>query len=108
MPQLVQFYDRHATHRDKFEILAICIEPDGEMKSLEDLDRHLKPIVKNVWHGRQLPFPLLFDASFRTCESFGIDGFGKMLIDPQGRLVRGDEQTLAEKLKDTAETDPQH
>ena len=64
-----------------------------------------KPIVKNVWNGRQLPFPLLLDNSFRTCESFGIDGFGKMLIDPQGRLVQGDEKTLAEKLKDTAQRD---
>ena len=81
----MQFYDRHAAHRDKFEIVAFCIDHDGELKSLADLDRHLKPIVKNVWNGRQLPFPLLLDASFRTFQSFGIDSFGKMLIDPQGR-----------------------
>ncbi len=101
----MQFYDRHAAHRDKFEIVAFCVDHDGELKSLADLDRLLKPIVENVWNGRQLPFPLLLDASFRTCESFGIDGFGKMLIDPQGRLVQGDEKTLAEKLEETAQTD---
>jgi hypothetical protein len=102
----MRFYDEHAAHRDEFEIVAFCIDHDGELKSLKDLDRQLKPVVENVWNGRQLPFPLLLDASFQTCESFGIDGFGKMLIDPQGRLVQGDEKTLAKKLKDTAQTDP--
>lgn len=101
----MKFYDEHAAHRDKFEIVAFCVDHDGELKSMKDLDRQLKPIVENVWNGRQLPFPLLLDASFRTCKSFGIDGFGKMLIDPQGRLVQGDEKTLAEKLKEIAQTE---
>lgn len=104
LPQLVKFYDEHAADRDRFEIVAICVDHTGELKSLKDLDRRLEPIVKHVWNGRQLPFPFVLDASFRTCQSFGFDGFGKVLIDPQGRLVEGDEKTLAEKLKESPQT----
>jgi hypothetical protein len=103
LPQLMQFYDEHAAQRDKFEIVAFCVDHDGEMKSVADLYRHLKPIIENdAWNGRQqLPFPLLLDASLRTCKSFGIDGISvEVLIDPQGRLVQGDVKTLAEKLKE--------
>jgi hypothetical protein len=103
----MRFYDEHAAHRDKFEIVAICFDHAGEIKSLADLDRHLKPLLeKNAWKGRQLPFPLLLDASLRTCESFGFNDFsGEVLIDPLGRLVQGDHNTLAEKLKDTVQAD---
>ncbi len=82
------------------------MDPSGGLKSMADLDRELKPIVKHVWGGRMLPFPVMLDNTGKTLENFGLEGFGKMLIDPLGRLVRGDENTLAEKLKDTAQTDP--
>ena len=47
LPQLMQFYDEHAAQRDKFEIVAFCVDHDGEMKSVADLYRHLKPIIEN-------------------------------------------------------------
>jgi hypothetical protein len=37
--------------------------------------------------------------TFTTWERYGLPGMGTtILIDPEGRLVKGDETTLAEKL----------
>ncbi len=100
MPRLMKFYDDHKSQRDKFEIVSICIDCDGDLKSMADLDRALEPIVKYVWDGKSLPFPVLLDPTFRTWERFGLSGLGTViLVDPEGKLVKGDEQTLAEKLK---------
>lgn len=76
----------------RFDILTICIDEDGELKSIADLDRRLEPIVKHVWGGRPLPFPILLDNTFQTWERFGLPGLGTvLLIDPEGNLVKGDE-----------------
>jgi thiol-disulfide isomerase/thioredoxin len=100
LPKLMKFYEDHKAQRDQFEIISICIDYDGELKTLADVDRALEPIVKNVWHGKTLPFPVMLDPTFKTWETFGIDGLGTtILIDPEGKLVKGDETTLAEKLK---------
>lgn len=35
-----------------------------------------------------------------TLEHFGVPGYKTILIDPEGKLVEGDETTLAERLKE--------
>ncbi|HZZ27316.1 MAG TPA: hypothetical protein VFE46_04850 [Pirellulales bacterium] len=96
----MKFYEDHKAQREQFEIISICIDYDGELKTLADVDRALEPIVKNVWGGKTLPFPLLLDPTFKTWETFGIDGLGTtILIDPDEKVVEGGETTLAEKLK---------
>jgi hypothetical protein len=41
------------------------------------------------------------DSTFKTWERFGLPGLGTViLIDPEGKLVKGDEAMLAEKLKE--------
>jgi hypothetical protein len=100
IPELIAFYEDHAADRDRFEILSICIDPDGELQSVDDLDRHLQPFVKHVWQGKTIPFPILLDSTFETWQNFGIPGLGfELLVDPDGNLVDGDRKTLAEKLK---------
>jgi hypothetical protein len=100
LPRLMKFYDAHEAQRDQFEILSICIDTDGEFKTLADLDPRLKPIVENVWDGKTLPFPVLFDPTLKTWEAFGLNGLGDtILIDPDGNMVAGDDTMLAEKLK---------
>jgi hypothetical protein len=42
--------------------------------------------------------PILLDPSMTTLERFGVPGRETILIDPEGRLVEGDEKTLAKKL----------
>jgi thiol-disulfide isomerase/thioredoxin len=99
LPELMKFYEAHQSERDRFEILAICIDIDGEIKSIAELDKQLQPIIKYVW-GQPLPFPILLDPTFKTWERYGLPGLGTtVLIDPDGKLVKGDEKTLAEKLR---------
>jgi peroxiredoxin len=100
LPKLTEFYEEHASQRDRFEILALCTDCDNGFQSLADLDRGLEPIVKEAWKGKTLPFPVLFDPSFETMKRYGVLGYGTLLlIDPNGNLVEGDDQTLAERLK---------
>jgi thiol-disulfide isomerase/thioredoxin len=99
MPELIQFYEAHAEDRDRFEILSICIDTEGEIDSIAELDRRLEPIIKNAWGGKSIPFPILLDNTFETWRSFGIPGLGLvLLVDPAGNLVEGNLETLAEKL----------
>jgi thiol-disulfide isomerase/thioredoxin len=104
LPRLMKFYEDHKRDRDRFEILAVCIDPDDELKSMADVDRRLEPIIKNVWGGNRLPFPVLLDQTFQTWERFGLSGMGEiLLVDPQGRLVKGDDSVLARKLEERQE-----
>ena len=101
LPKLAKFYDDHKSQRDRFEILAVCIDCDEKMKSIAEVDQALEPIVKHVWGGKPLPFPLLLDPSITTLERFGVPGYRTILIDPDGRLAEGNETTLAGKLKES-------
>ena len=77
---------------------------DPSTRTMADLDRMLKPIVKVIWGGKELPFPVLLDNTTKSMESFGVELFGvTVLIDPTGRLVQGDESTLAAILKNGKE-----
>ena len=100
LPRLQKFDEEHAKQRLQFEIITICLDPEGELKSMADLDRVLEPIVKHVWNGKRLSLPVLLDSSFTTWERFGLNGMGQtMLIDPDGNLREGDEETLDKLLK---------
>ena len=71
------------------------------MKSIADVDKALEPIVKPIWGGKSLPFPILLDPTFKTWERFGLPGLGTVvLIDPEGKLMKGDEAVLAEKFQE--------
>ena len=73
------------------------------MKSIADVDRALEPIVNHVWGGKALPFPILLDPTFKTWERFGLPGLGTVIpIDPEGKLIKGDEVVLAEKKEQAA------
>jgi hypothetical protein len=98
LPSLARFYREHAADRDRFEIIAFCIDDDGELTSLAAVDQKLAPVVKHVWGGLALPFPVVLDASFQTMENFGFSTFGPQLVDPEGTLIKGDEAVLAKKL----------
>lgn len=103
LPSLAKFYEEHQKDRDRFEIIAFCIDDDGELTSMAAVDRGLAPVVTHVWGGKTLPFPIAVDASFRTMQAFGISTFGPQLVDPQGNLMKGDEKRVWEKLKEDTE-----
>ncbi len=97
MPGLIDLYDAHKKDREKFEILAFH---DGTVKDFAELDTKIVQARKRYWGGRDLPFPILLDATGQTIEDWGIHGFPTtLLIDPEGKLVGvAGEEKLAEKL----------
>jgi thiol-disulfide isomerase/thioredoxin len=99
LPKLSKFYEAHRTERDRFELVSICLV-EQNTRTMADLDRVLQPIVKKVWGGKELPFPVLLDNTTQSMESFGVELSGvTVLVDPSGRLVAGDASTLAAILK---------
>jgi hypothetical protein len=75
----------HAAHRDQFEIISICIDCEGGLKSKADVDWALEPIVRYVWGGNALPFAVQLDPTFKTWERFGLTGLGTVISDRPGR-----------------------
>jgi hypothetical protein len=94
---LIDLYEAHKNHRDKFEILAFH---DGTVKDFAELDPKLESPRKRFWRGRDLPFPILLDATGETIKDWGIHAFPTtLLIDPEGKLVgQAREEELEEKL----------
>ena len=97
LPSLARFRDKHKDDR-RFEIVAFH---DASVGSLAELDRKLteKGIRQKHWGGRDLPFPVLLDATRETLNRLQIHAFPMtILIDPQGRLRRGGVLELARAL----------
>jgi thiol-disulfide isomerase/thioredoxin len=97
LPRLMDLYEEHKDHRDKFEVLAFHVE---YAKDFADYDEKMKDVRKNIWQGKDLPFPVLLDGTKETVAAFGIRAFPTgILIDPEGKLVgEVSEEELEKKL----------
>jgi thiol-disulfide isomerase/thioredoxin len=97
IPNLIELYDEHRDHRDKFEILAFHVQYATDF---DDYDQKIKNAKKKYWNDQELPFPLLLDATKETLEAYGIHAFPTtILIDPEGKLVgEVSEEELEKKL----------
>jgi hypothetical protein len=85
LPELISIDEAHASHRDKFQILALH---DKNAKSFAELDPKLAKIKAAYWQNKDLPFPVLLDSTGTTEKAYGIRGYPTgVLIDPQGKLV---------------------
>ena len=105
LPELTRFFEEHAADRDRFEILSICNTEMEKAQTIEAFDTLAAPLVKDIWGGKELPFPVLVDGEGKTAGVYGIHGWPTvLLIDPEGHLVKdGDEKVLAEKLAEKYE-----
>lgn len=101
LPRLREFYEQHASARERFEILTICDTSSDNVKTMEEFESHSANLVRNVWGGKKLPFPVLVDGEGRTAKSFGIVRRPTLLlVDPDGNLVKdGDLKMLANLLE---------
>ena len=95
----MRFQADHARQADQFEIVTVFLDVDGKIRTTPQLEKAMKPIVQHVWSGKTLPFPILVDPSYRTCETWGLSGYGEqVLINPEGKIVAGDLLTLQNLL----------
>jgi hypothetical protein len=44
----------------------LFIDYDGGLHSIADVDRALEPVMKHVWRGKTVLFPILLDLTFQT------------------------------------------
>jgi hypothetical protein len=97
LPGLIDLYETREKDRDKFEIIAFH---DGTVKDFKELDEKLQKVKETYWRGRDLPFPILLDATGQTIKDFGVRAFPTtILIDPEGKLVgEAREEQLEAKL----------
>jgi thiol-disulfide isomerase/thioredoxin len=101
LPKLSKFYEEHKTDRDRFEILAICNNWNDDVRTMKEFDRLAAPIVDAKWDGKPLPFPILIDGDGKTFEAYGVGSVPTtLLIDPDGNLLNGNDEVLAEKLRE--------
>jgi hypothetical protein len=94
---LIDLYQAHKNQHDKFEILAFH---DGTVKDFADLDQKMESPKQKYWNGRDLPFPILLDATGQTIKDWGVGHFPTtLLIDPEGKLIgEAGEEELEKKL----------
>lgn len=94
---MIDLYEAHKKDRDKFEILAFH---DGTVKDFAELDKKIERPRNRFWGGRELPFPILLDATGQTIKDWGVSAFPTtLLIDPEGKLIgEAQEKELEEKL----------
>ena len=100
LPGLMKFYDEFKDRRKDFEIIAFH---DTKAKTFAELDPKLASVKSQFWGGRDLPFPILLDATGNTLRSFGVSSFPTIIvIDPKGKVVKhGGEHTVREHLMKT-------
>ncbi len=94
-------YEEFKDRRKEFEIVAFH---DASAKSLAELAQRIAKVKQEVWGGRDLPFPVLMDATGATVEAYEIRMFPTvLLIDPEGNLVRnGSEAMLRQRLRESS------
>ena len=61
LPELMAFYDKHGVQRDRFEILAFCVDVSETLANIPALEKHLADVKRVLWSGKDLPFPVLLD-----------------------------------------------
>ena len=57
LPRLVKFYEEHQAQRDRFEVVSICVDCNGEMKSIAEVEQELAPIVEHGWGANRFRSP---------------------------------------------------
>ncbi len=86
IPRMMEIYDDHPDERDKYVVLTVHSSIMG--KDFAEVDEKLKPVVRNIWGGRMMPFPILLDSNGTIQQTFGVQHWPTtLLFDPDGKLV---------------------
>lgn len=105
LPRLVDLHDDYADYRDQFVILTVHTGgakgmDELNVKTIAEYDRKIERVIRDYWHGRNHPFPVLVDDGYKTFEAYSVDAVStSVLIDPQGNVVGAvDPGVLAAKF----------
>jgi thiol-disulfide isomerase/thioredoxin len=111
MPELMELYDKY--HDKGLVVIGVH---DDSVASIADMDKNLEKTRKELWKGRDLPFPVALDGGGElpisgterstrgaTHAAYGIQHWPTtILIDPQGNVV-GEKSVNDPKLKELLE-----
>ena len=115
MPELMKFYDQHKDHG--LAVIGVHVDRPGEevVDSVDKLDAKLAEVRKELWKGRDLPFPIALaharqvpygprvvgNAFCQASADYGVTSYPtQVLIDPQGRIVgRVDTRSAEERAR---------
>ncbi len=87
LPGLMKIYDEYPDQRDKFQIFAFHHDTAGKVKNISDMEAMNADNVKNLWKGRDLPFPVLLDSTGKTMKDWDIHAWPTLIIiNPQGKV----------------------
>jgi len=99
IPKLVAFCAENRDSQDRFVVLGVHENGVPEMITVEDLRQKIASLRNEKWGGKSLPFTILLDQTGETVKAWGISGYPTTaIIDPDGRLVRGDLDTVRQML----------
>ncbi len=94
LPELMNLADDHPESRDRFVVLAVHGKGADDFA---DLDRKLVPIIRDIWNGRDLPFPIVIDDDGKTFEAYGIQSIpATFVINPEGKIAPGGVDEMLE------------
>jgi thiol-disulfide isomerase/thioredoxin len=86
LPRMMEIHDDHPGERDKYVVLTVHSALQG--KSFAEVDEKLVPVVRDIWGGRMIPFPILLDAEGEIQKTFGVTHWPTtILFDPEGKVV---------------------
>jgi thiol-disulfide isomerase/thioredoxin len=92
MPLTVALYDRF--HKQGLVVIGVHVEySNADVDSVEKLDAKLVKIRKDLWHNRDLPFPVAVARPQKkggalVAEDYGVNSFPTtLLIDHHGKIV---------------------
>jgi thiol-disulfide isomerase/thioredoxin len=86
LPRMMEIHDDHSGERDKYVVLTVHSQLGG--KNFAEVDEKLVPVVRDVWGGRMIPFPILLDAEGEIQRTFGVSHWPTtILFDPEGKVV---------------------
>ncbi len=100
VPAILDLWERHEDQRDAFAVVLMHSQ-HPVVKNLAEVDPFFYDaggISEQYWGGRRLPLPFLFDGTNETWEAFGTLGYFEALVDPEGRLVRGGDTEMLERI----------
>jgi thiol-disulfide isomerase/thioredoxin len=117
MPDLFKLYDKY--HDSGLEIVGVHVDLGEDEKepvdSAEKLDERLAKVRRNLWNGRDVPYPVALiaaksvpfgpaglarEARCQAAADYGVTGYPRLiLIDRAGKVVDEFEPTLARDVE---------